>query len=361
MKQHSASSKTIAVLLLAMISISTSFIAYAWLTSFTNSVETDISSQKKPSLIKIEHVSKLPSGGLAIYVRNIGNRKTVIDSVYVKDDEKGTIRRYYVDVEIKPHEVSEIIIPALELSRLNMSKVKIMLGSTEGVVVKLSALQSTSTYGSGRKTPTYICFQAFRSKWSSDTHWVIFDYISGKYWLYDRTNDVLEGPYVSYAPILRNTNEYTIATSWTSWSQRPIDSPVLIVINPTKASEDWVFTWHDPHGTWRFYLRKLNGDIEIDFLVFWEDIFNPYHPRSLDDWRDHVVRVTVFTNGTFRIAVFMAKGGYKHSFYLNVPKNKFSNIEDLKPVYVKDFGKSIFQSDGEYFYEKSDKIFYVKI
>jgi len=160
---------------------------------------------------------------------------------------------------------------------------------------------------------------------------------------------------------LRNTNEFTITTSWTSWSQRPIDSPVLIVINPTKASEDWVFTWHDPHGTWKFYLRKLNGDIEIDFLVFWEDIFNPYHPRSLDDWKDHVVRVTVFTNGTFRIAVFMAKGGYKHSFYLNVPKNKFSNVEDLTPVYTKSYDKYWSQSAGEYLYEMSDKIFYVKI
>jgi len=162
LKQHSASSKTIAVLLLAMISISTSLIAYAWLTSFTSSVETDISSQEEPSLIKIEHVSKLPSGGIAIYVRNISSKKTDIDSVYVKDSERGTIRRYYVDVEIKPHEVSEIIIPALELSRLNMSKVEIMLGSTEGVVVKLKTLESTLAHGDERKAPTYIGLQAFR-------------------------------------------------------------------------------------------------------------------------------------------------------------------------------------------------------
>jgi len=69
------------------------------------------------------------------------------------------------------------------------------------------------------------------------------------------------------------------------------------------------------------------------------------------------LKVTIFTDGTFRIAVFMAKGGYKNVFYLNVSKNKFSSIEDLTPVYIKPFNAYWHQNVGEYIYELSDKIF----
>lgn len=354
-----AVSKNIAIFLLIMITISASTIVYSWTMFSIETVKTNSMTQESASLIKIEHVSKLPSGGVSLYIRNIGNRRTVINTVYVKDARKGLIREYRVKAEIMPHEVSEIIIPALELSRLNMSKIELMLGSAEGVVVKLRPFLNTAKEVANRKEPTYICLQAFRYS-DSKTHWVIFDYITGKYWLYDRTYGILKGPYVGYAPILKDTNEYTIATSWTSWPHRPINSPVLIVVNPVKAGKDWIFTWHDPHGTFRFHLQKLRGNVEIDFLVFWEDLFNPYNPPgSVDDWKDHVVRVTVFTNGTFRIAVYMAKGGYKQSFYLNVPRNMFTNIDELSPIYTKPYGS--YWNVRADVYEMSDKVFYVKI
>ena len=360
MKQRSALSENVAVLLLALIAIGTSLIVYIWSTSFISNSESAILSQKELSLIKIEHVSALPSGGIAIYVRNIGDRETYINTIYIKELGRESIRKtYYVNTELKPHEISKIIIPALELSRINVSEMELIIGSVKGVTIKLGAIRNTAIHGVEAERSTYICLQAFRYS-DYRKHWVVFDYIAGKYWFYDKTYNVLKGPYVGYAPILRNISEYTIASTWTPWSKRPIDSPILIVINPTRARENWVFTWHDPHGVFRFHLQRLSGDVEIDFLVFWEDLFNPYYPPGkVDDWKDHVVRITVFTNGTFRIAVFMAKGGYRQVFYLNVPKNMFSNVESLSPIYAKPYGA--YWNVKVEVYEMEDKVFYVKI
>jgi len=122
-----------------------------------------------------------------------------------------------------------------------------------------------------------------------------------------------------------------------SFANRPVDSPIIIVVNPTYAARDWDFNWTDPHGTFTFHLKKLKGDVVVDFLVFWEDLYNPAYPRSLDDWKDHVVRVTQFANGTFRIAVYLAKGGYSHKFYIGV-KEPYSDITANTPLYTKPFG-----------------------
>ena len=94
----------------------------------------------------------------------------------------------------------------------------------------------------------------------------------------------------------------------------------------------------------------------MDFLVFWEDIFNPYHPHSLDDWKDHVVRVTVFTNGTYRIAVYMAKGGYSHEFYLNVT-SEVPLTGNL--VYRKPFSRYWTYYSSGYYREIPDKIYVI--
>jgi len=65
-----------------------------------------------------------------------------------------------------------------------------------------------------------------------------------------------------------------------------------------------------------FRLQPIPNAVD-DFLIFWEDLFNPLHPpSSVDDWKDHVVRVTLLPGSTYRLAVYLAKGGYKHQFFV---------------------------------------------
>ena len=152
----------------------------------------------------------------------------------------------------------------------------------------------------------------------STPHWVVFNYITGNYLIYQSTDGDLNaelGPSEGVAPILQNINNYTIQTSWSSWNNRPVDSPIIIVKNPSKNSI-WIFNWTDPHGSFLFRLYPVENAID-DFLVFWEDLYNPFNPSSrLDDWKDHVVRVTLLPGNVYRIAVYLAKGGYKHQFYV---------------------------------------------
>ncbi len=165
-----------------------------------------------------------------------------------------------------------------------------------------------------QKQRANLTFVAF-----SSPHWVVFSYIFGDYYLYASNNGDLiaeQGPYIGKVPIYENTNSFTIQTSWSSWENRPINSPIIIFKNPN-PKDTWIFNWTDPHGTFLFKLNPVENAIE-DMLIFWEDLFNPFNPPSrVDDWKDHVVRVTLIPPNTYRLAVFIAKGGYKHQFYVS--------------------------------------------
>lgn len=352
-------SPVIALLLLIIITVGVSVIFYMWVTGASTSLTKQEADSNVRSLLKSEGVEKLPSGGLKIYVRNIGEAAIVIDKIYVYDSTGSKLlftENCYL--KLSPKDLGYVIIPAIKVAQISaegVKKIRIKFSSKTGV--------STSYYTLSEIVkipykPTLMALRAYRSSGDpSQNHWIVFDYNTGKYRLYEGSRDDPNEPYEGTAPILENTEEYTISNTWVPWSQRPVDSPIIIVINPKYGQEDWIFTWHDPHGTFRFYLQKLSGNIEIDFLVFWEDLFNPFkHPSKVDDWKDHVVRVTVFTNGTYRIAVFMAKGGYSHEFYLNVTKE--DPLED-EPVYTKPFSTRWSNVTGGYYYEIPDKIYYV--
>jgi hypothetical protein len=80
---------------------------------------------------------------------------------------------------------------------------------------------------------------------------------------------------------LQNINNYAIQTSLSSWNNRPVNSPIIIVKIPSRNSI-WIFNWTDPHGSFLFRLYHVENAID-DFLVFWEDLYNPFSPSSLDD------------------------------------------------------------------------------
>ena len=256
-----------------------------------------------------------------------------------------------------------IIIDSFSLRRVVLNsagKCYVKLACIEGSEAIISIPQHIVS-SALKKTPSLIGLQAI----VSSSHWIVLDYSSGHYKLYGDYGPEISGrTFITegYAPILTNIDEYTITNSWVSWDNRPVDSPIIVVMNPTKASQDWVFTWHDPHGTHRFYLEKIEGPVELDFLIFWEDLYYPPTKPSLDDWKDHVIRVTIFLNGTYRVAVYLAKGGYSHKFYLEV-EEPYEDMPDQidKVVYTKPHGAYWCNIVGGYYREMPDKIFIVSI
>lgn len=356
MMRGRAVSHVTATLLLILIAATAAAATHAWLTGYASLHASMWSAEQTRVLLRYEGAEKLPSGGLRVYLRNVGGAPTVVDMVYVYDSSGSNLLfAEECSLELGPGESGHVTIPALKIAQAGL----------QGATSALLAVSSRSGVSAFRgvvarillvpEKPTLLALRAYRYS-EARSHWVVFDYNTGRYRLYDLTDGSLRGPYPGVAPLLEGVDEYTILEEWVPWGQRPVDSPIVIVVNPRNALDDWAFSWNDPHGTHRFYLEALGGDVEIDFLVFWEDLFNPYSPPgSVDDWKDHVVRVTVFTNGTYRIAVFMAKGGYKHEFYLDV-----AGEAPLSGglVYAKPFGAYWYNRVGGYYHEMGGRVFY---
>ena len=257
-----------------------------------------------------------------------------VDTIYLVDpvthDLLVPIRLLY-PVELKPFTVNVLRVPLLgigvNLTALNRP-LAVALGTSKGW--SLISANWVNPYMAMKKAleKAWLVMLADRYAWTGTytydwpyTHWVFFNFVTGQYYFYSYTgvarNPAL-GPYTGRAPILKNVDRYLLTCDWVPWSERPVDSPVVIVYNPTRGLSLWKFVWIEPHGYDVFVLPPVTKDptkVVYDFLVFWEDLWNPYIPPSqVDDWKDHVVRVTLFTNGTVRLQVYIAKGGYLHVF-----------------------------------------------
>ncbi|MHC1600796.1 MAG: hypothetical protein ACXQTB_00425 [Candidatus Nezhaarchaeales archaeon] len=251
-KQFGAS--PISVLMLIFIAVVGAILLYGFaLGGLIPSLSTNPS---KPPRTLLEPVQVLDSGGLILYVRNLEDYRLTANAFYIIDLTTKTAVFYRpLKIDIPPRSVGEIIIPSIFVKRSvnsNRSIYIVKLSLSGGGIATISLPSSHLKEASQREA--LLGFLADTG--GGRLHWVILDYSSGRYWLYGNHSPielVAEG----YAPILEGIDEYTITTTWISWNQRPIDSPILIVVNPTYATKDWVFTWHDPHGTFKFYLQNL--------------------------------------------------------------------------------------------------------
>lgn len=191
---------------------------------------------------------------------------------------------------------------------------------------------------------------AFVAWTGSDTHWVSYDYVDRDYAFYssdDEDLDADDGPETGDLVVVEDQDEYTIQDEHEDWEDRAVDTPVVLVENPD-PSEEWEFTWHDPHGSFTFHVPPVH-DATVDYLMFWEDLYNPYDPPAqIDDWKDHVVRVSYIPPQIYRVAPYLGKGGHKHSFYLSVDQD---DPLEGKNVYNKSHGEWMDNEEDGVYYE----------
>jgi len=165
----------------------------------------------------------------------------------------------------------------------NSYKSVLKISSKTGIV-GYSSIDGKFVQEALSREPRPLCMLAQPS--STEHHWAVFRYTDGYFKMYGDYG-VANPPQLvkeGYAPLLVGINEYTITTtSCAPWDQRPVDSPLIIVYNPTGGREDWVFTWHDKWGTSKFLFKSLGEDAAVDFIVFWEDLYYPPTPECLDD------------------------------------------------------------------------------
>lgn len=199
-----------------------------------------------------------------------------------------------------------------------------------------------------KEVKTRLGFVAYRYSQTS-YHVVVFDYITGDYTFYDSSQpgNSRSGRAVTYS----NTNSISISQGQFGYT------PIVIVYNPTRGNSDWTLTIYTVEGTFSYYVQAVSSSkpITADFIVLWGDQVNPIFQTTDDDWRDHVVRVTVFSDGTSRIAVMTAKGGYQHDFYIIV---ETVNPVSGERVYTKPYGENWYYFSNGYYREIPNRIYF---
>ncbi len=352
----------ITVLLLILVTVSASLVVYLWFTEYAGKQRAD--TTETAERLKIEGVTVLADGSISVYVRNIGDYIVNVDRIMIMTPTGLIVADFPIQTSIEPGKVKSLTFPGAAFRQNVPSQRRYLIKvSSRGAAMAFSYVEGRVINEALQTEAPPLCLLANTSSIDDDRfHWVVFRYDSGKYYIYGNygVSDPPELVKEGTALILSGVDSYTITTEWVSWEDRPVDTPVILVFNPKMGKEDWVFTWVDPHGTHRFYLQGLSEQAAVDFLVFWEDLFYPAEPPSqVDDWKDHVVRVTLFTNNTYRIAVFLAKGGYSHKFYLPVTV-EFERVPwDQSPVYTKPFGATWSNVVDGYYREMSDKVYFV--
>ena len=305
-------SPAMAMALIIIVSIAISIALYIVFTNYTSRISSGV-SKSGVDFIRVEGLAELPSGGLSIYVSNYGAREARVNTIYFIDPfNNEVLLAYNASVLIRPGEASSIVIPPSALNRIEggTHRVRIKIVTSSGSVAYLITLSKI------RKKAELLALKAIplpNLGWGS-SYWTVFNYKTGEYiFYYNDSSGTIWPPCNGTAPIIKGVNSYNVT--------HLINAPLAIVVNPTKADRDWIFVWNaSKYGRFfRLYLQKIPGKKVIDFLIFWSDIYIPCtHYLWSGSLSAEIIRVTVFSNGTYRIACFHSSGAWSHEFYIRV-------------------------------------------
>ena len=121
---------------------------------------------------------------------------------------------------------------------------------------------------------------------------------------------------------------------------------VAVYLNPQPSADHVAMLKYNGNPI-RFYMDGVQNAL-IDMLVAWEDLVGYYQPGSsnIDGNGDEWVRVTYTSDGKWRVAGYIARGGFKHVFYIN---------NDV--IFVKESGRSWSRLVSGVYYEYYGGVF----
>jgi len=330
---------------------------------------TKAAQERLPSKIKVDAVEVGLDGTVVLYIRTLDDYTSKVQTFYLVDPVSDlALAVYNYEVTLSPGNVTRVLIPSYVLKGTSLperSYLVLKTGSATSLTTVAVVPRQVLEQALAREFPK-LAYRAYESSSNLNiNHYVVLDPVRGDFRLHD---DPTGKDFYGKAPLI--TDSEVRLPGWVPWSNRPFDSPVIVAVNPTYARRDWVFTVNLAGQPYRFYLQALGEEALGDYLLLWEDLYNPFRPpSSVDDWMDHVVRVTLFENGTLRVAILRAKGGYRQAFYVGLPSinappahpsagccsSSISNIGRLpcgdSCVYCKDFNAYWQVVSGGYYRE----------
>ncbi len=107
-----------------------------------------------------------------------------------------------------------------------------------------------------------------------------------------------------------------------TWEERYSLGPVVVFIDPYRGAGRYTVTIVTVYGgAYSFTLEPLPepGRIVLDLVVAWEDEWYPGTGQLLDNWADHVFRVTLYEDGTVRVKALRYSGTWLHMVFAKAP------------------------------------------
>ncbi len=349
-----AVANAIIVLILIGIVVVSAFLLYMWSSKEISMVTPAVESV---GVMKIEGV-RAGIGFIDLFVRSI-SISTNVDTLYLIDCTTSNIYtaiKLPKRIAVHPGEAILVHVPLVGLG-IDLESLPreacVALGTAAGISLESLQPLPLGDYlkeASVKATIALIacrgvsCTVGDRNVDPNNIHWVYINLVTGGYRLkYIAGSDEREA--TGKATFIRDSN--TLDLSSMSWEERYALGPVVIFINPYYASKDYTIRVIDIHGGEKVYtLRKLvdgPDKVSLDIVALWEDLWWPGTTSDLDNYVDHVVRLTIFVNNTARIEVLHASGCYLHMFALNPPS--FDAIQDIVKQY-QDNGFRLPQGSG---------------
>ncbi|WP_338250503.1 hypothetical protein [Pyrodictium abyssi] len=345
-------SSTTAVAIITLIAVVSGVMIYMWVSKGVEQQAGEASETGRiiSGAVKIDAIQAGP-GYVLVYARSLGGTYTV-DHVYLYDSAGRLLGELEPQppILLRPGEPTVIAIPLLlvEEARGYQGRVRVVLSTRAG---KLSAwgtvdLTAAATYSTvvgllaGRDVS---CRLGDRRVDVNQIHWLYVDVATGRYsfrYIGGGSVQSLEGT----ARVIADSN--VLDLSKMTPEERYSLGPVVVIVNPYRAARDYEVTVIDTYGgRHTFPLPRLVDDpakVVIDVVVLWEDLWTPANRPSpqrgknyLDNYIDHVIRVTVFTNSTARIEVLHASGCFLHMFMYS-PRGlpSFDSVPDIVEEYM---------------------------
>ncbi len=344
MKRRKSSAIVTAMLLLLIVAVSVSILLYKGvikLESKATGGKTSFGS------ITCEAV-KAGRGFIILYLRSLGF-SGYIDKVYFYDADNNVLTGTLTlpgKIRISSGETVWVKIPFMLVNGTIPTHCYIKVGTSNGYVIGVGSEDLQRYLESARKA--VFGFLAGRTGTGLDLspsymHWVYINFATMTYKFRYISGAVVRDASGKATLLFKNS----LDLSKLSWSQRYALGPIVIFFNPYYATKDYRVSITDIYGSTATYdLTPLtsNPDVVVyDVLLCWEDLWWPGTTASLDNYIDHVVRITVFINNTARIEIMHASGGFLHMFILNPPP--FDTIPSIVNTYLAN-GYRLPASDG---------------
>jgi len=353
-----ALSNLVAILLLTLISAISSLTIYFVYQGFPGGIQAD--TQLIRGFIKIEAV-RLGIGYVKLYVRSI-DFEGKIDMIYFLNPSDYTVlasAKLPQPIEFSAGKLVEITISLALVGYVSVDSTQTIWVEIHGLqkVLDRSVLVGIGVYSPNGiailavSTPINLAFYTRKAVKAligfmaerdfggesldinpESIHYVKINLITGEYeFIYINDSTVRKAS--GYVKVFKDTNVLDLGKL--DWNERYALGPVVVFINPYFAAKDYEVTIISIDGyTIKIPMKKLVDDrrpVVLDAIACWEDLWWPNTRADLDDYQDHVVRITVFTNNTIRIEVVCAEARYIHVFFIKPPpadREKLKNLVD---------------------------------